>query len=103
MKTHSLPPADGGHETRRYFLTYRGVKLPLQMAEELAPEALRNRNTYFEVAYDDAGRMVRVEKRVYGEVELRHDYVHDADGRLVQATITGPDDDEPQVLQMGPA
>ena len=28
---------------QRYFLTYRGVKLPLQFAEELAPDALTNR------------------------------------------------------------
>jgi len=36
----------------RYFLTYRGVKLPLQLAEELAPETLANRNTWFRADYD---------------------------------------------------
>ncbi len=29
----------------------------------------------FRAAYDDAGRLVWVEKLVYGEVELRHDYL----------------------------
>jgi hypothetical protein len=80
---------------QRYFLTYRGVKLPLQFAEELTPDALRNRNTYFVVTCDDAGRTLRCEKRVYGEVEMSHVYAYDEDGRLVSACIT-VGDDEPQ-------
>ncbi len=80
---------------QRYFLTYRGVKLPLQFAEELAAEALSNRNTYFVASYDDAGRMLRCEKRVYGEVEMSHVYAYGDDGRLVSACIT-VGDDEPQ-------
>jgi Family of unknown function (DUF6156) len=99
MKTDT-PPHDDARV--RYFLTYRGVKLPLQMAEELPADALRNRNTYFEVAYDAQGRMCRVEKRVYGEVELRHDYAYDAAGQLVQAVITEADE-EPRVMAFAPA
>jgi hypothetical protein len=80
---------------QRYFLTYRGVKLPLQFAEELAADALSNRNTYFVVSYDGAGRIVRCEKQVYGEVEMSHVYAYDDAGRLVSACIT-VGDDEPQ-------
>lgn len=79
--------------TQRYFLTYSGVKLPLQLLEELPADALRNRNTYLRASYDEAGRMLRCEKMVYGEVELCHDYVYDADGRLLQAVIRMGDDD----------
>jgi hypothetical protein len=91
MKTNS-PPVH-----MRYFLTYRGVKLPLCLTEELAPDALRHRNTYFQAAYDEAGRMAWLEQLVYGEVALRHDYRYDASGQLAGATIAVPDE-EPQVL-----
>ena len=37
-------------ETIRYFLTYRGVRLPLTLTEELSPEALQHRNTYLRAA-----------------------------------------------------
>lgn len=87
--------------TRRYFLTYRGVTLPLCLSEELTPEALRNRNTYFQADYDAAGRMLWLEKVVYGEVELRHDYRWAGDGRLASATIT-TGDEEPQVREFEP-
>ena len=85
----------------RYFLTYRGVTLPLNLAEELAPQDLRNPNTYFRAGYDVAGRMTWVEKLVYGEVELRHDYIWGSDGTLTSATILAPDE-EPQVLRFEP-
>ncbi|HSD36033.1 MAG TPA: DUF6156 family protein [Rhodocyclaceae bacterium] len=78
----------------RYFLSYSGVKLPLNLREELQPDALRNRNTWFRACYDAAGRMLSCEKIVYGEVEMRHDYRYDADGKLLQATIQGADEDE---------
>ena len=55
----------GTTPTLRHFLTYRGVTLPLTLTEELAPDALRNRNTYFRAAYDAADRMIWLEKLVY--------------------------------------
>jgi hypothetical protein len=81
----------------RYFLTYRGVKLPLCLTEELAADALRHRNTYFQAAYDSQGQMVWFEQLVYGEVALRHDYRYGHDGQLCGATIRVPDE-EPQEL-----
>ncbi|MEY4763350.1 MAG: hypothetical protein RI907_23 [Pseudomonadota bacterium] len=79
----------------RYFLIYSGRGLPLQLAEELQPADLRNRNTWFEASYDAQGRMCRVVKMVYGEAEMRHDYRYNEAGQLVAATIT-IGDDEPQ-------
>lgn len=84
--------------TLRYFLTYRGVKLPLVLAEELSPSALQHRNTYFRAEMDHSGRTLWLEKLVYGEVEMRHDYRWAADGRLVGATIHSTDE-EPRELQ----
>lgn len=88
--------------TTRYFLTYRGVKLPLQFAEELQADALRNRNTWFQVDYDALGRIVRAEKKVYGETGMCHEYVWNDAGRLVRASITVGDED-PQVVDFPPA
>lgn len=79
-------------ETLRYFLSYRGMRLPLTLVEELAPQALQHRNTYFRAAFDEQGRLSWLEKRVYGEVEMRHDYRWHADGRLAGATIRTPDE-----------
>ena len=89
--------ADTPHAQPRYFLTYRGNKLPLVLAEELAPDALRNRNTYFRARYDEQGRLVCIEKMVYGEVEMRHDYRWGSHGRLVHARVC-IGDDEPQEM-----
>jgi len=87
----------------RCFLSYSGIALPLQLVEELPPEALSNRNTWFEARHDEAGRVVAIDKRVYGEVEMSHRYRYDADGRLAEAVIT-LGDEEPRTLQFaGPA
>jgi len=85
----------------RYFLTYRGVSLPLRLVEELDAQALRHRNTYFRAAYDGDGRVCWLEKLVYGEVEMRHDYRYDDThgGVLREATIT-VGDEPPQVLHL---
>ena len=85
--------------TVRCFLTYSGVKLPLQLSQELDTASLRHRNTYFRAEYDAQGRMCRCDKMVYGEVEMRHDYRYNDDGSLSEAVITSADEDEPQVLR----
>lgn len=82
----------------RCFLTYSGTKLPLQLSQELDPAALRHRNTYFRAGYDAQGCMRWCEKLVYGEVEMRHDYLWGEAG-LLQATLHTPDE-EPQVLAL---
>lgn len=95
------PAQEHPSEPLRYFLTYRGVTLPLALAEELAPQALRNRNTYFRAAYSTTGQPQWIEKLVYGEVELRHDYRWSDAGELIGAVISTPDDDA-QWVQIGP-
>lgn len=88
--------------TTRYFLTYSGVTLPLHLTEELRGDALSNRNTYFQAAFDTNERMLWLEKRVYGEVEMRHDYEWDSTGNLRRATIS-TEDEEPQVREFAPS
>lgn len=89
-------------ETTRYFLTYRGIGLPLSLGEEVDAAAVQHRGTYFRAHYDARNRMVRCEKLVYGEVELEHVYEYDLEGRLTRATLTAAGDD-PQVLSFGAA
>lgn len=101
---HHLEPeaaATGAAARERYFLTYRGTRLPLQLTEELTADALGHRNTYFRARYDAEDRMVCCEKLVYGEVELSHRYEYDAAGRLHCAVIT-VGDDEPRTLHLAP-
>lgn len=77
----------------KYFLTYSGVKLPLNLVSPLDADALGNRNTYIRASYDAANRLVRCEKLVYGEVELRHDYEYGAQGNLSRASINMSDEE----------
>jgi YD repeat-containing protein len=75
----------------RYFTTYTGVKMPLRLVSELTAADLDNRNTYFRGLFDAAERVTCIEKVVYGEIELRHVYQYDADGRLATAEVTDAD------------
>ena len=98
-----LTLSEKGPTVTRYFLTYRGVRLPLQLAEELSAEDVRNRNTYFAARYDTAGRLSEIDKCVYGEVEMTHRYTWDeASGQLAQAVIQVGEED-PQVLNLLPS
>jgi hypothetical protein len=71
----------------RYFLTYTGVKLPLTLLNELQPDQLGNRITFFRGKYDGQGRLVGLQKIVYGEVEMEHRYHYDETGLLRRAEI----------------
>ncbi len=86
----------------RYFTSYRGIRLPLTLVGELAADSMRHRNTYYIGHYDEAGRLLRCEKRVYGEVEFSHDYEYHDDGRLALAVIDHGDE-APQRLSYPPA
>lgn len=83
--------------TERYFLTYSGVQLPLQLVTELTPDDIRNRNTYFTATYDEHGRLTRCCKMIYGEVDLEHRYVYRSDGTLSEARIADMDDGDEEV------
>lgn len=77
--------------TSRYFLTYSGVKLPLRLLNELSPDQIENRNTYFRGDFDAQDRLVGLQKLVYGAVELEHRYTYDDHGVLIHAEITDAD------------
>lgn len=82
--------------TRRYFVSYSGIKLPLKLVNEITEQSLHNRNTYFCGHFDTHDRLVRCQKIVYGEVECEHVYSYSANGALKIAEIT--EDDETREL-----
>ncbi|WP_034410270.1 DUF6156 family protein [Derxia gummosa] len=71
----------------RHFVTYTGVKLPLKLLDEVPESGLSNRNTFFRGWFDAEERVVKIEKSVYGEVELRHSYDYHPNGRVAKAVI----------------
>jgi hypothetical protein len=75
----------------RYFVSYSGVKLPLNLVNELYDSDRNNRNTCFLGFYDADQRLMRCEKRVYGETELLHRYEYYVNGLLRRAEITDAD------------
>ncbi len=78
-------------EYQEYYLSYSGVGLPLKMVGQLEKKELNNRNTFFGVCLDEVGRIHRVQKIVYGEVELDHLYGYSDKGKLIMAEVTGQD------------
>lgn len=86
------------YDHSRYFVSYSGVKLPLNLLNPLEREETANRNTYFCGYYDKAGKMLACEKRVYGEVEFSHIYEYSPSGKLMAAIIQ-MQGDEPQRLE----
>ncbi len=83
---------------RRYFVSYSGIKLPLNLVNPLDENETENRNTYFCGYYDEDGRMLVCEKRVYGEVEFSHTYEYHTSGKLKSAIIR-MEGDEPERLE----
>lgn len=72
----------------RYFVTYSGVKLPLKLVNPLEEAELGNRNTFIRAQFDEHGRIVALDKMVYGEIELAHQYEYDESGALTTAHVT---------------
>lgn len=83
--------------TRRYFVTYSGVKLPLKLVNEISEESLQNRNTYYCGHFDADDKIVCCQKIVYGEVESEHIYSYHDNGALKLVEIT--EDDETRELR----
>lgn len=81
------------HHDIRYFVSYSGVKLPFNLVNPIATEALSNRNTFIRAYFDRAGLLTGFDKLVYGEVELAHRYEYHADGALRCARITMLDEE----------
>lgn len=77
----------------RFFVTYSGIKLPLKLVNELSVADTENRNTYFKGFFDDQERLIRLEKIVYGELELQHEYQYHSNGTLKQAEIIDMDEE----------
>jgi hypothetical protein len=82
--------------TCRYFLSYSGIKLPLNLVNPLTADETQNRNTYFCGYYDADERLIGCQKLVYGEVETEHRYSYHDNGAISQADII--QDDETNTL-----
>jgi hypothetical protein len=78
----------------RYFSTYSGVQLPLNLLSELTEAEIANRNTYFAAYFNSTDQLMLCEKRVYGEVELTHCYEYHDNGQLKKAVVTDADEEE---------
>lgn len=84
---------EDAQEECRYFVTYTGVKLPLNLVNAIEPESLANRNTFIRAFYDGNGALTGFDKIVYGEVEMAHRYHYHDNGGLARAEITMPDEE----------
>lgn len=91
-----IPPTAQSH--CRYYLTFTGIQLPLNLVHELEPTAITHRNTYFLAHYDDEDRLVLCQKVTYGEIELVHRYQYHDNGRLKRVEVINADN-ETHVLQ----
>lgn len=87
---------EAGHECR-FFASYSGVKLPPNLVNPIAPDALSNRNTFIRAYFDGVGVLKGFDKLVYGEVELAHRYAYHNSGTLCRALISMLDE-EPVLL-----
>src|SRR5450756_2236540 len=88
---------DQTNQECRFFVSYSGVKLPFNLVNAIAAEALSNRNTFIRAYFDRAGVMSGFDKVVYGEVELSHRYEYHGNGKLKRAEIVMLDE-EPAAL-----
>ena len=76
----------------RFFVSYSGVKLPVNLVTPIPAESLANRNTFIRAFFDLAGKLTGFDKMVYGEVELAHRYDYHDSGVLKRAEITMDED-----------
>lgn len=76
---------------QRYFVAYTGVRLPFKLINELTPEEIHNRNTYFRGYFDEQERIMGFDKLAYSEIELAHRYTYHDNGKLRSAEITDID------------
>jgi uncharacterized protein DUF6156 len=82
---HAMP--DQTSRECRYFVSYSGVRLPFNLINSIAAEALSNRNTFIRGYFNKSGTITGFDKIVYGEVELSHRYEYYDNGRLRRAEI----------------
>lgn len=93
-----IPWKPAGTARIEYYLSYTGVGLPLKLISPIEEGDLERRNTYFRACLDAQDRIIRVERMVYGEVEMVHNYTYNENGKLSRAEIAGIDLD-PRVME----
>src|ERR1700675_905831 len=93
---------DEANQECGFFTAYSGVKLPFNLVNAIAGEALSNRNPFIRAYFDQPGMLSGFDKVVYGEVELSHRYQYHGNGRLRRAEIVMLDE-EPAALNFDEA
>jgi hypothetical protein len=88
VETNRSMGLDQDGQECRFFVSYSGVKLPFNLVNAIAPEALSNRNTFIRAWFDRAGLLSGFDKLVYGEVELSHRSQYHGNGRLRRVEIS---------------
>jgi len=71
----------------RYFTSYTGLSLPLNLIEPIDEAAMDHRNSFFRATYDDQDRLIACEKQIYGDILMVHRYSYHPGGALCQAEI----------------
>ncbi|MGB0206003.1 MAG: DUF6156 family protein [Neptuniibacter sp.] len=80
-----------------FYLSYSGISLPLKLVSPIAPESIKNRNTFFTEKQNSDGQPLEIVKFVYGEVDLLHQYTYDEAGKIATAHITDEDGEVQQL------
>lgn len=79
---------------QRFYTSYTGVSLPLNLTNQLDKTDLDNRITYYIGYYDDMDKLIKLEKVVYGEIEFSHLYEYSENNAIAKAVLTDEDDEK---------
>lgn len=82
-------PTGGGGTA--YFLGFSGYALPLVPIDQVSKSEAEKHRSHLRAEYDAGGRLVRLEKRLDGEVFFRHEYFYFAAGALQEARVADRD------------
>ena len=74
-----------------YFADWGGYALPLTLYNEIPPERARERKTYYEAFFSEAGRVVRVCKYLDGLREWEDSYSYSSTGTLAKRVMVKAD------------
>lgn len=80
-----------GAEGAGYFLGFFGYALPLVPIDQVSKSEAEKHRSHLRAEYDAGGRLVRLEKRLDGELFFRHEYFYFAAGAIREARVWGRD------------
>ena len=75
----------------KYFEYISGYSVPAIPKSPISEADARQRRAYYEVAFDESGRVMQITKMLDARLSFRYEYDYDATGRVSAARMTGPD------------